>query len=67
LDAQNRHAGIKARGGGNEKRGEGFLSPCFRERILLIDEVLKGPEKENQKQAQWSVLPSGMGNAMFQA
>jgi hypothetical protein len=48
---QSRHAGIKARGSGNEKRGERFLPPRSRERILLIDEGLKGLKKENPKQS----------------
>jgi hypothetical protein len=51
LDVQSRHAGIKARNNGNEKRGEGFISPRSRERILLIDADLKGLEKENPTQA----------------
>jgi len=48
---QNRHGGIKARSTGNEKRGEGFISPRSREWFLLIDAGLKGLEKENPKQA----------------
>jgi len=32
---------------------------------FAIDAGLKGPEKENPNQAQWFLLPSGMGNVMF--
>jgi hypothetical protein len=46
---QVRHAGIKPRDSGNEKRGEWYLPPRSREWFLLIDADLKGLEKENPK------------------
>jgi hypothetical protein len=61
LDVQNRHAGIKARDSANEKRGERFLPPRSRERILLIDAGLKDLEKENPKRAPMVSVAIGNG------